>query len=161
MILNVRSLLICALILFYGGSFAQKKKEVRKFGIRTVISTKTVGTKTVNDEKLSFNNAGLLTEEIHYDDNGLLTSYTKYRYNLSEDVIEESEYDKNNVLIEKRTMLYNSLAQKTEERVTDKNGKQLRRFIYAYDAKGLRKEKRTYDANNVLIVTKKIAYTFK
>ena len=149
------------LSLSFLSSFAQKKKEVKKYGIRTASSTKTVGTKTVKDEKLSFNTSGLLTEEIKYDEEGALVSITRYKYNSEGDVIEETEYDEKNSLIEKRTTKYNVLSQKTEELIIDKDGKQVKKIIYTYDSKGLRTEKKTYDAGNRLVITKKIVYGYK
>ena len=140
---------------------AQKKKEIKKYRIKTATSTKTLGNKQLKDEKLTFNADGLLTEEIKYNEVGEFVSVTRYKYNAEAEVTEESEFDENNVLIEKRTTKYNLLSQKIEERVTDKNGKQVKRFTYAYDAKGLRTEKKTYDGKNNLSVTKKIVYGYK
>lgn len=142
-------------------SGAQKKKEIKKYGIKTITSTKTQGTKILKDEKLTYNSSGLLIEEIKYDDQGNQAFITRYKYNIDEDVTEENLYDSKNVLTEKRVMKYNILSQKMEERVSDKAGKQIKRFTYVYDSKGLRTEKKTYDAANVLVTTKKIVYGYK
>jgi len=143
------------------GSFAQKKKDIKKYGIKSVTSTQTQGTKTIKDSQLTYNSNGQLVMEIKYDEEGALLSTTKYKYNFEDEVIDETEYDEKNILKEKRTMKYNTLSQKTEELVTDKEGKQIKKFMYTYDAKGLRTEKKIYDAKNTLMITKKIVYAYK
>ncbi len=158
---QVKLVVIVFLSLCFLGTSAQKKKEIKKYGIRTVTSTKILGTKTIKDEKLSYDKNGELTEEIKYGEEGDLLSVTRYKYNIDGEVTEETEYDEKNVLVEKRIMRYNALLQKVEELVMDKEGKQIKKFTYSYDAKGLRTEKKTYDANNVLVSTKKIVYGYK
>jgi len=142
---------------FYG----QKKKEIKKYAIKTVTTTKILGAKSLKDEKLSYNGSGLLAEECKYDDQGELEYIVKYKYNVDEDVIEELNYDSKNMLTERRTMKYNVLSQKTEELVADKDGKQIKKFTYSYNSKGLRTEKKTFDTNNHLVITKNIGYTYK
>jgi hypothetical protein len=158
--IRVKYIIVLVFSVLVANSVAQKKKEIKKFGIRTVTSTKTQGNKILKDEKQTFNSSGLLIEEIKYDDEGAQSSLTRYKYNADEDIIEETEYDEKNILLEKRVMKYNALAQKIEERVTGKDGRQIKRFTYTYDAKGLRNEKKTYDAANVLVITKKIVYGY-
>lgn len=150
-------------ILSFGSliSIAQKKKEIKKYGIKTVTSTKSQGGKILKDEKLTYNSNGLLTEEVKYDEAGELVSVTRYKYNAEGDVTEEAEYNGKIILVEKRSMKYNVLSQKKEELITDKAGKQIKKFVYTYDSKGLRSEKKTFDANNTLVITKKIVYGYK
>lgn len=161
MVFLLRCLLTCALCICFIAAPAQKKKDIRRYGVKTISSTKTIGTKTVKDEKLTYDSNGLLIEQVVYDEEGVFVRTTRFKYNLDEEVTEEADYDAVNALVEKRSMRYNYLSQKTEERVTDRLGKQIRRITYAYDGKGLRKEKKTYDANNVLVITKKISYTYR
>jgi len=158
---KLRSAVVLFLCLCFFGVPAQKKKEIKKYGIRTVTSTKTLGAKTIKDEKLSYDKNGQLTEEIKYGEEGEVVSVTRYRYNAEGDVVEEAEYDGKNSLVEKKTIKYNVLLQKSEELVTGKDGNQIKKITYSYDAKGLRAEKKTYDANNVLVTTKKIVYGYK
>ena len=140
---------------------AQKKKEIKKYGIKTVSSTQTQGSRTIKNSQLTYNSNGQLAVEILYDEEGRLLSTTKYKYNSEENVVEETEHDEKNVLKEKRTMKYNALSQKTEELVADKDGRQIKKFTYTYDSKGLRTEKKTFDANNTLMISKRVVYTFK
>jgi hypothetical protein len=158
---KIKHFLIFVLIMYGTLSFAQKKKEIKKFGVRSITTTQIQGAKTIKDSKSIFNTGGQLTEEVKYDKDGKFVSTTKYKYNMDGDVIEETEYDEKNILREKRTMKYNALAEKTEELVSDKDGKQIKKMIYVYNSKGLRIERKTYDANNNLAVTKKIVYGYK
>ncbi|PBQ33864.1 hypothetical protein CNR22_19440 [Sphingobacteriaceae bacterium] len=158
---GLKYFIMLLLTFFIFCSKAQKKKEIKKYGVKTITSTKTLGARILRDEKLTYNSAGLLIEEIKYNNDGNLASILRYKYNSDEDVIEETEYNEKNVLKEKRTMVYNVLAQKTEERVVNGGGKQIKRFVYTYNSKGLRTEKKTYDAANVLVTTKKIVYGYK
>jgi hypothetical protein len=140
---------------------SQKKKEIKKYGIKTVVSTETRGGKTINDSKTTFNSAGLATEEIKYDTDGNLKSITKYNYTTSGEVLEEMEYNAKNDLTEKRIYKYNALDEKIEELTLNANGKQLKKIIYTYDKRGLRTAKFTYDAGNNLVVTKRTTYSGK
>lgn len=153
--------LIFFLMLLTAFSFAQKKKTIKKYNIRSIVSTEQQNGKIVNDNKSFYNANGQLIEEINYDKDGKFKSDTKYKYNSDGDVIEESEYSEAKVLIEKRVIKYDVLGEKTEELVQNKDGKQIRRITYSYNAKGLKTEKKTFDANNTLISTKKIVYTYK
>jgi hypothetical protein len=81
---------------------AQKKKEIKKQDIKTITSTKTIGTKILKVEKLTYNPDGLLVEELKYDEEGNLLHLIKYNYNIDEQLIEESKYSALKILIEKR-----------------------------------------------------------
>lgn len=140
---------------------AQKKKELKKYGIRGITVTETVGTKTITDSKCTYDANGLLLQEINYNKDGLLKSTTNYKYSKTGDVIEELEYDEKNALKEKRTFKYNAMGDKSEELVLDANGKQIKKMVYVYDARGLKTEKRTYDADNNLVSVKKTMYSTK
>ena len=151
--------LICFFCLIAFISTAQKKKELKKYGIKTLIVTETQGQKTINDSKTVYNSSGLAIEETNYGKDGLLKTITKFKYNASGDVTEELEYDDKAALKEKRTFKYNALGEKTEELVCDGSGKQIKKTVYTYDLRGFKSGKQIYDANNNLVTTKKMVYS--
>lgn len=153
--------LIIAFVFFAAFSFAQKKKTIKKLGIKTITSTEITGKTTIKDNKSTYDINGQQVEEVKYDKEGKFKSLTKFKYNRDGDVTEEIEYNEAGRLTEKRTMKYDALGEKTEELVLDKDGKQIKKITYSYNSKGLRTEKKTFDAKNTLISTKKITYTFK
>lgn len=155
-----RKFLSALLILITLISFAQKKKEVKKHGIKGVVITETHGGKTITDSKTTFDANGEVTEEVNYDKEGILKSTKKYKYNKSGDVVEELEYDEKNQLKEKRQVKYNALGEKAEELFTDKDNKVIKKVIFSYDNRGLKSEKKTYDAANNLVSTKKYTYSY-
>ncbi len=140
---------------------AQKKKDIKKAGIKTITTTETQGTKSFNDSKVTYDAAGNIIEEINYDKEGNLKSTKKFKYNKDGDPIEETEYDEKNTLKEIKLTKYNALGEKTEEQYLDKDKKQFKKYIYTFSAKGFKTERKHYDANNVLISTKKYAYGYK
>ncbi len=140
---------------------AQKKKDIRKAGIKTITTTETQGTKSFNDSKVTYDANGNMTEEINYDKEGNLKSIKKFKYNKDGHLIEETEYDEKKDLKEVRLTKYNSLGEKTEEQYLDKDKKQFKKYIYTFSAKGFKTERKHYDANNTLISTKKYAYGYK
>lgn len=148
-------------LFFFNFSSAQKKKEIKKFGIKSVTVTETKAKKTIIDSRCTYNSMGQLIIEVKYDSEGQLNSTTKYKYNTDGEVIEETEYDSRNGLTEKRTSTFNSFNQKIAELTVDKNGKQIKKSVYTYNTKGLRSEKKVYDGGNTLISTKKASYEFK
>ena len=62
-------------------SYSQKKKEVKKYHIKSVTSTDTENGKTVTDSKTVFGTNGEPIEEVNYDKTGLIKSTIKYKYN--------------------------------------------------------------------------------
>jgi hypothetical protein len=159
---KLKYILPLALVLFLVNfSVAQKKKELKKYGIRNITVTETHGSKTVNDSKTTYDSNGEVIEEINYDKEGAVKTTVKYKNNKDGDVIEESEYDDKNALKEKRQYKYNGLGEKVEELVTDKDNKVIKKSVYTYDSKGFKTEKKTYDANNNLISSKKYTYVSK
>ena len=84
--------------------FSQKKKEIKKLGIKSQVVTETVNGKVINDSKTVYDKNGQITEDWNYDKDGHLKSITKYTYNKDGNVIEEYEFDGKNVFKEKRVM---------------------------------------------------------
>jgi YD repeat-containing protein len=157
---HLKNLILILLALSTINSFAQKKKEIKAMGIKTITTTEIRGDKTINDNIATYNKNGQIQEEINYDKEGNLKTTTKYKYNASGDVTEEFEYDNKNVLKEKRQISYNKKI-KTEELITDKNDKIIKKYVYSYNNNGLKKERQTYDSVNTLISTKKYTYGYK
>ena len=142
-------------------TYSQKKKEVKKYRIKSVTVTETENGKTVNDSKTFFDANGEVIEEINYNNkDGALKLQHKYKVNSAGDITEETEFD-NNGLKEKRIYKYNNLGEKTEELVYDKSDKLLKRHVYTYDSKGLKTERKTFDSSNNLISVKKYIYEYK
>jgi hypothetical protein len=141
--------------------FSQKKKELKKYGIKTLVVSETSAGKTILDSKVVYNASGFIIEETNYNKEGILKSTTKFKYNKNGDVIEEIEYDEKGILREKRLLKYNGLNEKIEELVLDASEKQLKKIVFTYDVRGFKTEKKVYDANNQLVSTKKMIYSNK
>lgn len=155
----MRSLAVVLLLFVLSTGFAQKKKEIKKYGIRLITVNETTQGKTIPDSKSGFDSNGNLVEEVKYNKEGALKSTVRYKYNKSGDVIEESEYDEKNNLKEKRMTKYDALGQKTEELTINAAGVQIKKEVFVYDSRGLKIEKRIYDSTNNLITTKKTFYS--
>jgi hypothetical protein len=156
-----RKISIVVLLLLSFATYAQKKKEIKKYRIRSVTTTEVENGKTLNDSKTIFDANGEVVEEINYDNkDGSLKSHHKYKVNSDGDVTEDAEYDKSG-LKEKKTYKYNGLGEKTEELIYDRNEKLQKRHVYSYDGKGLKTERKTYDAANTLLSVKKYTYEYK
>ena len=67
--------------------FSQKKKEIKKLGIKSQVVTETVNGKVINDSKTVYDKNGQITEDWNYDKDGHLKSITKYTYNKDGNVI--------------------------------------------------------------------------
>lgn len=153
-----RTYIIIATLLLTGICFGQKRKDIKKAGIRTITTTEVHGAKTLNDSKETYDANGNKIEEINYDKEGTLKGTKKTKYNKDGDVIEETEYDDKNNIKETVYTKYNALGEKTEEQYVDKDKKQFKKYVYSYDAKGFKTERKHYDGNNALISTKKYVY---
>ena len=153
---------ICILFLFICfTSFAQKRKEIKKFNIRSVSCTETIAGKTVNDTRELYDAEGNLITEFNYHKDGSLKSTIQYKYKNGKDLYEEVKYDSLYHVAEKKLYKYNALGYKTEELVTNKDGNILKTIKYLYNRNGLKSERRTYDAAGKLISTKKYTYNGK
>jgi hypothetical protein len=142
-------------------TYSQKKKEIKKYRIRSITTTDIENGKTLNDSKTIFDANGEVVEEINYDNkDGSLKSHHKYKVNSEGDITEDAEYDKAG-LKEKKIYKYNSLGEKTEELIYDKNEKLQKRHVYTYDSKGLKTERKTFDGANAVISVKKYTYEYK
>lgn len=155
-------LLLIILLVALGNTFAyaQKKKALKKMGVKTIVVTETNGTKTLTDSKSYFDHNGRLTEEINYDSLGNFKNHVKYIRNIKGDVVEELVLDKEGKTAEKRVLKYNKLAQKTEELIYNKDNLLKLKHAYVYDKNGLKTERKTFDSKGILISSKKYTYLF-
>jgi YD repeat-containing protein len=156
-----RSYILIALLIMCGICNAQKKKDIKKAGIKTITTTETQGTKTFNDSKVTYDGSGNIIEEVNYDKEGNLKSTKKFKYNKDGDPIEETEYNEKNAIKEICLTKYNSLGEKIEEMYLDSNKKQVKKYVYTFDSKGFKTERKCYDGINTLISTKKYIYGYK
>lgn len=148
----------CGLIL---GSFAQKKKAVKKLGIRSVVSKDLIGSQILDDSKTIFNEKGKMIEEINYAKDGTLHSSKRYRYDKNGNLAMELDFDSINRISEIKRIRYNAIGLKTEEVFLDRDIHQKKKYTYVYNAKGLKISRKTYDALNKLIATRSYFYEFK
>lgn len=154
--------LIYILLFFVSISgYAQKKKDLKKLGIKTIEVSENNGGKTFFDSKTTYDKNGEIIEDWNYDKQGNLKSILKIKYNNDSDPIEEQEFDGAKNLIEKRIFKYDLMGQKTEETFYDGSGKLIKKHIITYLNNGLKTEKKIYDGNNVLKSTKKYIYSTK
>lgn len=157
---NILNCLTLLLFLFHGAVVAQKKKEIKKMGIKSVVVTQTKEGKSIFDNKTFFDKEGRVLEEINYDSLGQFKSHVKYNRNIKGDVVEELLLDRNGKIIQKNVLKYNKLQQKTEELVYDGENALLLKHSYFYDKTGLKTERKTYSGNGALVSTKKYTYQF-
>ena len=96
----MKNVLILVLVILSLAGFSQKKKEIKKNRIKSIVVTDTENGKTINDSKTIYNTNGEVIEEVNYDKTGQVKSILKYKYNSEGDVLEEAEYDPKNQLKE-------------------------------------------------------------
>lgn len=140
---------------------AQKKKEIRKLRIRSVIVTKIERGNVIYDVKEFYNAAGEKIQELNYDSIGNYKGSKTFKYNSEGNQIEETTFSTQGEIVEKTTFVYNSKNQKTKEIVTDKNNTLLKSYEFMYNANGLKIEKRHYNAANKLVSTKQYVYHYR
>lgn len=153
-------LLACLVFMVSLGSFAQSKKEVKKFHIKSVTEVDTENGKTINDGKTTFNKDGLVIEKVIYNKEGAIKVIYRYKYNANHDEIEEAIYTGLNLLKEKTTKTYNALGEKVEEWLYDGNLKLVKKYTYTYNRQGLKVERKTFDATGQMIAVRKYNYQF-
>ena len=150
---NILNYLVFLLFLFHDGVFAQKKKEIKKQGIKNVVVTQTKEGKTIFDNKTFFDNEGRVSEEINYDSLGQFKSRVKYTRNIKGDVIEELLLDPNGKTLQRNIFKYNKFQQKTEELVYNAENALLLKHSYFYDKTGLKTERKTFSGKGALVST--------
>lgn len=157
---SIKGLMFIVLTFLSLMAFAQKKKEIKKLGIKTVVSKDYVGNAVLNDSKTIYNKNGKVTEEIKYDSLGNLKSSIRYKYNGNDDVVMETYFNADNKITSIKKYKYDAQQLKTEEELVDRDNRLIKKHIYSYNKNNLKTERRTYDAKNTLIATKKYSYEY-
>lgn len=135
----MRILLIffCAFIVNF--SFAQSKREISKYNIKSA----TVTVEEPNqkgelskrtDRILEWDKKGNLTREFEYSKDGKVKKGVERKYNSSGDITEEKNYDEKGNLDEKIVSSYDRLNQKAEEIIY--NGKDEIKGIIKFEYNG-------------------------
>ena len=143
--------------------FAQSKKQVKEFKIKSTTIWKADNTNTspIKKEYEEFDKSGRTTTLIDYKSDGTTIKLKKTtKYNADGDEIEECEYDANG-LIKKTITAYKANGDKSSETEYDGKGNIVKKSIYTYDTKGLRLTKQTYNAENVLVSGEKYVYEYE
>jgi hypothetical protein len=142
--------------------FGQSKKDVKKFGIKSITETLTTFVDgkalTINDSYQKFDKKGQLIEEMTYDRYGKVKHKRQMKYNNLGDKEEESTFDSTGHLEAREVYKYDSEGEKIEEIRYGAKGELLSKAIFTLDARGLKTERKTYDAKNKLIEVKKYIY---
>jgi hypothetical protein len=94
------------------------------------------------------------------NDSGRKYKKVTYKYNGNGDKTEEVLYDEKGVVIKKITYAYNSAGDKVFEMEYDASGVQTKKTVYGYNGKGLRIDKKVYGPGDVLLKQVKYIYTF-
>jgi hypothetical protein len=140
---------------------AQKKKQIKKYNITRVVTSKTNSSgNKIREELKCYNSLGQLTLEVQYNKEGVQQSCIHYFYTINNELSEERVYTRAGHLIERRIYTYNPLKQKTGEQVLDGRSKQIKRITYTYNTKGLKTEKRVYDSLDKSVGIKLYEYTY-
>jgi hypothetical protein len=155
-----KSIILIFIVFSFLVLYSQSKKEVKKFKIKSVIVSETIGTKTVFESKTVFDKNGETMEEVNYNKDGEVKSTHKFKRNSEGDVIEETEYDSKNALKERREVKYNSMGEKSEEYFYGADSKLIKKHSFTYNKFGLKTERKVFDASNKLIALKKYQYTY-
>ena len=142
-------------------SFAQSKKNIKKYKIKSITETVTTfeGGKelTRNDQFTRYDKNGQIIEQIDYDKNGKIKTKTITKYNNLEDKNEETIFDGNNKQVLREVYKYDADGEKSEEWHYDDKDELVSKSIYTVK-NGLKIERKMYDTKGKLIQTKKYAY---
>lgn len=159
-------------MLFSATVFSQKKKDIKKYGIKSVTETtaSTVNGKegTTKDAYKAFDKNGNIIESIDYYNDGTIkrketAKFDKYGNKLEEIIYEPAKRktdapapsaDKNI----KHVTKYNSNNDKTEETEYDASGKVMKKEAYSYNTNGDKVIEITLDTEGKL--KKKVLYTY-
>ncbi len=149
------------LLLSFGVSFAQKRKDAKKLKLKscTENTTKIVDGKTIlyKEAVLKFDANGNTVEETRFSTNGTQKKKTVTKYNAENDIIEEKHFE-GLVLNEIIEISYNAAKDKAIETTFDGSGKIIRKVSYAYDKNGLRTTRIVTNAQGQVTETKKYSY---
>src|ERR1043165_4154008 len=138
--MKAKAILLFLFIALCGSSFAQSKKEVKKYKIKSCTETVTDYSdgkeKTRQDAYMKFDGNVNVLEEIEYNKDGTFKKKEAHKYNKNDDVTEEIIYDEKGHVKKKTIIEYNAANDKTAETTYDVSGKIIEKIQYGYNAKG-------------------------
>ncbi len=186
----MRLLILIMIVINSDPLFAQSKKDIKKYGIKSVtvenIEIVNGQEKKITDsferyhsngnviekkefgkdgsfklhESYKLNKNGLPVETIIYSEKGSVVSKTITVYDEEDNKKEETVYNAAGQVTERTKFIRNSRGEKTGEMTYNPEGKLIRKTVFTYDKNGMRTERKTYDGNDKLISSKKYIYTY-
>lgn len=158
--------LLLTFLLSLTSTFAQSKKEIRNYGISSVVETRILyenGSETYRfiKEKKTWNKNGQLTLEEHYSKNGEIQSRKTYIWNKDVLIEETSEnYSKEKSAKKEFLRRTYSLHKKniTEAKLFNKKNELIGRITYSYNRFGDKTEELEFNPADELI--KKVTYLY-
>ena len=123
------------------GTFAQSKKEVKKFSIKsctvTITSLDSAGKeKSFTDSYNAFDKNGKVVEEKEFDHNGNFRKHESHKYNKNSDETEWTEFDERGNMVRRTVTEYNSNNDKKTESVYDGKGLLTEKTQFSYNPDG-------------------------
>lgn len=156
-------IVFCGIVSIPAVSLAQNKKDLRKYGVKSVteIVTKTEEVKeiTFKDSYQRFDKNGNAIEEINYRKDGTTKERIIRKFDEGNNLVQEEIFDGSGKLIQKLINTYNIDEEKTSETEFDGNGQEVKKTLILYNNKGLKTEKKVYDKSGKLVMLKKYHYT--
>ncbi|MBK5286155.1 MAG: hypothetical protein JJE25_12205, partial [Bacteroidia bacterium] len=132
------------LLIFCSSAFAQSKKELKKFNIKsctvtvTAIDSSTGKEKIFTDSYNAYDKNGKMTEEKEYDRNGNFRKHECHKYNKNGSETEWTVFDAKGNIIRKTVTDYNSNNDKKTESIFDGTGTLIEKTQFNYNAEGVK-----------------------
>lgn len=143
-------------------SWAQSKKEIKKYDLVTATETITevVDGKEItrNDSYKKFDKDGNVVEEVKYDNYGKVEERIVRIFDKFDNKTQEITFDATNRQLKREVYKYDELGEKVEESEFNSKNQLVSRSVFTNDRRGLKSEKKTYDGKGKLIQTKKYRY---
>ncbi|HLG03253.1 MAG TPA: hypothetical protein VI731_06635 [Bacteroidia bacterium] len=155
------------LLLSSGFLFAQSKKEIKTYKIKSTTATTTVynagkETASYKSEYKVFDKEGNTTLDVEYNADGTVRKKVATRFTgkmKTEEIVEEGLAEEDGKKKYKKTAWkYNSKGEKSEETEYDSSGNVLKRTTITYTAKGDRAIEEVYDGAGKLV--RKTGYVY-
>ena len=122
----------------FANSFSQSKKDVRKYGIKSVTE---MMTEIDNGKEVTFKSS--------------FTSFDKNGF-----VAKKTDYHRDGTVKKEVTSKYDGYGNKIEDLECDGSRSPVSRQVFTYDKKALKAERREYNGSRVLVSIKKYQYQF-
>ena len=153
----------CLLVFMSSITFAQKKKTLKEYDIKSITETITNiengKSYTTKESSITLYKNGNPIIEIKYNKDGSIKKKTITKYDEKKNRIEEIDYDGAGKIVSKQTYIYNSKGDRSIDMEYDANNVLVKKEVYSYDNKGFKTEKKVYNGNTILLKTHK--YTFE